>query len=87
MLYTCGSQTSAGLSTMNISDNRFARCLTKQVSAPNGGEACSGGADTHGYWPNGGYFGVAAYINCPPMSGQTWSGNVWDDSGMSVDCP
>jgi hypothetical protein len=48
---------------------------------------CKGGPDTHGYYPNSGYYGLAADIYCPPTSGQTWSGNVWDDDDMAIDCP
>jgi hypothetical protein len=86
-IYTCSSQTSAGASTMNVSNNRFARCLTPAVfNKASGGNACAGGPDSHGYWPNGGYYGIDAYTNCPPMSGQTWSGNVWDDDGGTIAC-
>jgi hypothetical protein len=87
MFYTCGNGTSAGTSTMNISNNRFARCGTMTVNDPaGGGRACKGGPDEHGYFPFGGYFGVTAYTYCPPMSGQTWAGNVWDDDGHPVPC-
>ena len=87
VVYTCGSQTSAGASTMNVSNNRFARCLTTPVfDMASGGTACAGGQDSHGYWPNGGYFGIDAYTNCPPTSGQAWSDNVWDDDGGTVGC-
>ena len=88
LVYPAGNSSSVGSGTMNISANRIARCLTSPVYDPNsGGTACSGGADSHGYWPNAGYFGVGAYLYCPPTSGQTWSGNVWDDDGTAVGCP
>jgi hypothetical protein len=86
-LYTCASSSSAGASTMNISNNRFARCGTIAVyNSGSGGRACHGGADEHGYWPLGGYFGVTASMYCPPTTGQTWSNNVWDDDGDPIPC-
>jgi hypothetical protein len=96
MLYTCGSGTSVGSSVMNISNNRFARCTTPPIvqNTGVGGYACDGsqgtspgsGADMHGDWPYGGYFGVDAYTYCPPTAGQTWSNNVWDDDSSVVPC-
>jgi hypothetical protein len=85
-LYPQGNSNSVGSSTMDISDNRFARCLTASVH--NEGTECEGGADSHGYWPLSGYYGVvdSEAIYCPPDSGQTWSGNVWDDNNESVGC-
>jgi hypothetical protein len=96
ILYTCGNSSSVGSSTMSINNNRFARCTTGPITFNRsiGGHACQGstgssmgsGADGHGYWPDGGYFGVDADTYCPPRSGQTWSGNVWDDNGAPVGC-
>jgi hypothetical protein len=74
MFYTCGSATSVGTSTMNISNNNFARCTSGTCP------------DSHGYYPGGGYFGVDAWSYCPSISGQTWSANVWDDNGATVSC-
>ena len=95
-LYPCGNASSAGSSTMNIANNRFARCTTGPIkyNAGTGGSACQGstgdtpgsGADSHGYWPFGGYFGVAAYVYCPPGAGRAWAGNIWDDNGASLNC-
>jgi hypothetical protein len=86
-IYPQGNSTSVGSSTMNVSNNRFARCLTAEVYEPqSGGTSCKGGADLNGYWPSGGYYGVAAYIYCPPTKGQIWSDNVWDDNEESVGC-
>lgn len=48
-----------------VTGNRFARCLSR--SCP----------DQHGYWPKGGYWGLAAYIN---KLVTTWRGNYWDDN-------
>ncbi len=80
VVYPCGNAGSAGTSTMDIQDNRFARCLTIPLVASN--SECSGsglnGGDAHGYYPNGGYYGVAGYYYTG--TGQTWSGNYWDDN-------
>ncbi len=96
VIYTCGNASSVGSSTMNISNNRFARCTTPpfRYNQGTGGTACQNspgssigsGADTHGYWPRGGYYGVTLSTYCPPISGQVWSGNVWDDNGAGVSC-
>jgi hypothetical protein len=86
-LYTCASGSSVGASTMNISNNRFARCGTTPVfDMGSGGRSCQDGADQYGYWPFGGYFGVAASMYCPPTPNQTWSNNVWDDDGHPIPC-
>jgi hypothetical protein len=94
-LYPCGNASSVGSSTMNITGNRFARCITPPLTynPSTGGTACQGstgtaagsGADSSGYWPFGGYFGLDAYIFCTG-TGQTWSGNVWDDNNAGAGC-
>jgi hypothetical protein len=96
VIYTCGNASSAGSSTMTITGNRFARCTTGpfKYNSSTGGTACQGatgssigaGADSHGYWPQGGYFGIAKSVYCPPTAGQAWSSNVWDDNGAAVSC-
>lgn len=64
-----------------ITNNRFVRCLTSSVYAQQSGiSRCSDGPDSHGYFPHGGSFGVAAAIG----SLTTWSGNYWDDDLASV---
>jgi hypothetical protein len=88
-LYLQGNSTSIGSSTMNISQNRFARCLSAEVFEPgSGGTSCKNGADSHGYWPFGGYYGAfdSEAVYCPPASGQTWSANVWDDNNETINC-
>lgn len=86
MLYPCGNSSSAGQSTMTVTGNRFARCVTAPVfNSQSGGSACAGGQDSHGYWPAGGYFGTLANAYCG-APGQTWSGNVWDDTGATIAC-
>lgn len=80
VVYPCANSSSVGTSTMDITNNRFARCLTTPFIA--GGDECSGsglnGSDSHGYYPNGGFFSVAAYYYSG--AGQTWSNNYWDDN-------
>ncbi len=85
-LYPSAKSTAVGTGTMNISNNRFARCLTSPVF-DGSGTTCKGGADSHGYFPGCGYYGVAADLYCPPTTGQSWSGNVWDDDDSQVACP
>jgi hypothetical protein len=71
--------------SMRITDNRFARCKTAPVyDRGSGGWHCAGGADAHGIFPKGGYYGVAAYFY--RGRGQIWAGNVWDDDLRPV-CP
>jgi hypothetical protein len=71
--------------SMNISDNHFARCRTAPVyDEDSGGTTCSGGGDGHGIFPNGGYFGVAAYYY--RGKNQIWMKNVWDDN-LRPACP
>ena len=86
-LYPCSNATSVGSSTMDVENNRFARCVTRpQVPGPGGSWLCSGGSDSHGYFPNGGSAGPLAYVYCPPTAGQVWSGNKWDDNGSTIGC-
>jgi hypothetical protein len=88
-LYPQGNSTSVGSSTMTITDNRFARCLGKPIF-DGSGTTCQGlgegEADSHGYYPNGGYYGQIASVYCPPTPGQEWSNNVWDDNNETVTC-
>lgn len=80
-IYPCAHASSAGSSSVSITNNRFARCLGTEVVSKNGGNhTCQNGPDTHGYFPNGGSYNVAAYY----QDNQTWSGNIWDDNGQSV---
>ncbi|HEX2706823.1 MAG TPA: PKD domain-containing protein [Solirubrobacterales bacterium] len=69
--------------TMNVTGNRIARCKTSAVyNSGSGGTSCGGGADAFGYWPDGGYYGVAAYYYSGP--GHVWENNVWDDNSQPV---
>jgi hypothetical protein len=65
---------------VTITDNRVGRCLTTESKDAWGGYVCSGGADSNGYWPHGGHYGIAADLG----NQATWSGNVWDDNGQAV---
>jgi hypothetical protein len=88
-LYPQGNSTSVGSSTMTITGNRFTRCLGKPVFDGFGNRCeglVEGEADAHGYYPNGGFYGIVASMYCPPTPGQEWSGNVWDDDGGAVGC-
>jgi len=107
MAYWNAKSTSVGSSTMDIENNNWARCTTSPKGSGDG-EECGGidsgaagwvpfgqsaGADSHGYFPNGGYYpgglqpgGDLAYGYCPPAAGQTFTGNVWDDNGAAVSC-
>ena len=72
-LYPAGNSTSAGTGTMDIENNRFARCTS---------QTCP---DTSGDDPQGGYFGIAAY--CWKGTNQTWQNNVWDDDVSTIANP
>jgi hypothetical protein len=77
-LYPCAHSTQPGSSTLVVEGNHFARCVTKEGYEPNGGtHPCVGGADSNGFYPNSGSFGIAAYYY--PGVG-TWRGNVWDNN-------
>lgn len=41
---------------------------------------------TRAYYPNGGFYGVDAYIYCGANAQQIWSNNVWDDNNALVQC-
>ena len=83
LVYPQANATSA-TGTMNVSNNRFARCLNgASYDSSSGGTYCSGKVgDTNGYYPYGGFYGVAAYVFSG--GGNVWANNVWDDSGQPV---
>lgn len=65
---------------VSVTGNRFGRCLGS--SKYDGyGYTCSGGSDSHGYYPHSGYYGVAADFR---NAVTTWSGNYWDDNLAAV---
>jgi hypothetical protein len=69
---------------VTVTGNRFARCLTPPIFDRGGGHYCRGGPDVHGYWPQGGQYGISGDFNDAVT---TWKGNYWDDSGAPVANP
>jgi len=68
-----------------VSGNRFARCVTPAThDRSSGGYRCRDSVDSYGYWPKGGYYGVAAWFRA---GATTWSNNHWDASGAPVPFP
>jgi len=82
---------SAGTGSLDVTDNRWARCTTTPTtngrcnSASPGDPSfgAAGGADASGYYPNGGYYGGDVYGHCATA---TWTNNVWDDDDAAVGC-
>ncbi len=73
------------LGPVAVTDNRFARCRTAVIpDHAGGGYHCRDGADTHGYWPNGGHYGVAGSFD---ERATIWSDNTWDGTGVPVPFP
>ncbi len=81
MMYGGVGSNGSVVGPVTVTGNRFARCLTTRVGDRGGGHACTGGADSHGYWPDGGHYGVAGAFNA---SATTWKNNYWDDTGESA---
>ena len=79
----------AGAQTV-ITGNRIARCLASEVSS-GGHHLCKGvtqantesPGDGHGYYPNGGSYGIGDYFSGP----LTWANNVWDNDLTNVSAP
>ena len=79
----------AGAQTV-ITGNQIARCLASELSS-GGHHLCKGmtqantesPGDGHGYYPNGGSYGIGDYFSGP----LTWSGNVWDNDLTSISAP
>jgi hypothetical protein len=65
---------------VRIIGNRVGRCRTGAHQDSGGGYVCAGGADTHGFWPRGGHYGIATELGHEAR----WWNNVWDDSGHPV---
>jgi hypothetical protein len=81
-LYPCAHAAQAGSSSFDIERNHFARCVSAETYVPNGGtHPCVAGADTSGYYPKSGSYGLAA--NYFPTAG-IWRGNVWDNNLTKV---
>jgi hypothetical protein len=97
MFYFCTHASSIGKSTIEIKDNRFARRICAKATIEDvqgrGGWECSGkpneeenyfdaGEGTGGYYPHGGFFGVASESpeTFPSHGGAGWEGNYWDNN-------
>ena len=74
--------------TVTFTGDRFARCLTTPLVSESGGTYCKGGSDSnifggedaHGYFPNGGFFGLWGDPIAECIVSMTWSGNYWDNN-------
>jgi hypothetical protein len=55
-------------------------------SQPTTNIAITGNSISNIYYPNGGAYGPIAYFNSAG-SGNTWSGNIWDSSGLTIPAP
>jgi hypothetical protein len=84
-IYPCSNANSVGTSRMDVKRNRFARCRTHEKQGGGGTWFCSGGADSHGYYPRGGSFGHIAHAFCG-AAGRVWANNVWDDNNATIGC-
>lgn len=71
------------LGPVTVTGNRFARCRSRRIAAGDG-HICAHGADDHGYWSDGGFYGIAGDFNDAVT---TWRGNYWDDNGHTVRNP
>ena len=91
-LYPCANSSGVGTSVVDIENNRFAKCLGTPITHqyPNGGSGYTcgtvdgAGADSHGYWPYSGYYGVVDTVANYIGPSETWSGNYWDDTLHTV---
>lgn len=81
-LYPCAHASAAGSSKLTVEGNHFARCRTRETyDADGGAHPCVGGADSSGFYPNSGAYGIMTdYFG----SATTWRGNVWDDDLAKV---
>jgi hypothetical protein len=74
---------------ITVSDNRFARCLGTEVEHEcAGAEDANGGGwrgeDSHGWFPNGGVFGIFVHFNNSLTGG---TGNFWDNNLDKIPVP
>ncbi|MGN6870631.1 MAG: PKD domain-containing protein [Solirubrobacteraceae bacterium] len=100
VLYSCSSASGAGTSKLVFTGNDIARCdgtstydsslggdYCGSTAPSNSGSSTGAGSDPHGYWPQGGFFGLVDDTYCSGGGGVTWSRNFWDDTGAGVSCP
>ncbi len=92
VFYFCAHSSGNAGSTIDITDNRFARMVCTKAVESNyegrGGFGCTGnpkgyfedGEGSGGYFPHGGFFGVVDEGEGLYDRGAGWSGNYWDDS-------
>ena len=77
-LYPCAHAAQAGTSSLRVEGNHFARCVSTEGYEPDGGtHPCVGGADSSGYYPRSGSYGIATEYFSPVS---IWRGNVWDNN-------
>jgi hypothetical protein len=95
----CNFSTGVGSSSVTITGNDLARCATPPYYKDStGGNQCTGGADvqtylnaegtsadSHGYYPDVGYFAQDGDMYCNTTN-WTWSGNFYDNDGTSASC-
>lgn len=100
-LLSCAQASSPGTSGLLFVANDIGRCdgnstydatlggdfCGSNPPAVDTGDAIGSGQDSAGYWPQGGFFGLAEDVYCPPTSEVVWAANQWDDNGGSVSCP
>jgi len=101
LIYECGNGSSVGTASLTFTGNDVARCTTTPLvevtsEQGDGGSQCKGDktyttaeplkdADSHGFYPYGGFYGTASYTYCEASS-TNWSGNHWDDNGAPLGC-
>jgi hypothetical protein len=82
------SSNTASVSNVNISNNLIAgggfTLYCGGINDPNSvtNETVSNNRISNAYWSNGGYYGPLAY--CGAGFADTFSGNVWDETGASI---
>ena len=76
-IYPCAHSGSLGSSSWNMKNDHFARCLTKEIYEPDGGEhLCEDGPDSFGFYPKSGDYGLFSSYYKPTE----WSNVVWDNN-------
>jgi hypothetical protein len=98
VIYACSGASGLGSNSFTFQNNDIGRCDGTPTYDPNvGGTQCgptpvssygqafAAGADSHGFWPGGGYYGLTQNVFCS-ASGTTWSDNYWDDNGAAIGC-
>jgi hypothetical protein len=89
MFYPCGNSNAEGTGSATITNNHFARCVSKETEDVGGHSLCkglkAGEADKYGLYPNGGSYSVLDPSAWYSGSNWKWSGNVWDDNLGAVE--